>query len=114
VRTAPPARPATTPHTISQLEVAQAGAWCSNRGPGWRMEVIHADDGNIAVAFITPSSSRRQLPLFAFVLERTGKGLTLSNAATFKRIGIFQAMSSALEALAKAEGVAFVNDNAAA
>jgi hypothetical protein len=78
------------------------------------MEVIHADDGNIAVAFVTPSSSRQQLPLFAFVLERTAKGLTLSSAATFKRIGIFQNMNSALEALARAEGVAFVNDNAPA
>ncbi len=47
------------------------------------------------------------------MLERTNKGLALSNAATFKRIGTFQGMSCALEGLAKAEGVSFVNDNAA-
>jgi len=45
---------------------------------------------------------------------RTSKGLTLSSVATFKRIGIFQTVTGALEALAKAEGVVFVNENAAA
>ena len=114
VHTAPPAGPAPTPQTISQLEVALAGAWCGSRGRGWRMEVIQADDGSVALAFITPSSRRYRLPLFAFVLERTSKGLTLSSAATFKRIGTFYSMSCALEALTKAEGVSFVNDNAAA
>ena len=114
MRTAPLARPALTLQTISQLEVALAGAWCGSRGRGWRMEVIQADDGSVALAFITPSSRKHRLPLFAFVLERTSKGLVLSNAATFKRIGTFQGMSCALEGLAKAEGVSFVNDNAAA
>ena len=78
----------------------------------WRS--FQADDGNVALAFVTPSSSRQQLPLFAFLLDRTSKGLTLSNAATFKRTGIFQTLTGALEALAKAEGVVFVNENAAA
>jgi hypothetical protein len=48
------------------------------------------------------------------VLERTSKGLALSSAATFKRVGTFQGMSCVLEGLAKAEGVSFVNDNTAA
>ena len=94
--------------SITQAERTWAAAWAAQRaasqGGVWWVETHLTDEGTAWLGVVTPSSRNagRSEPGFAWVIERTGRGVELTRPRGWET-RVFRTVAEALAAIEAAE-----------
>lgn len=94
--------------SMTQVERTQAAAWAAHRavslGGLWWVETHLTDDGRAWLGVVTPSSrsAGRNEPGFAWVIERTGRGVELTRSRGWET-RTFRTVTEALASIEAAE-----------
>jgi hypothetical protein len=86
---------------FSRQEVDTAAAWSYQRGSGWTVETITADDGTTGLGVTAPGGEE-----LAFQAERVAAGVAVFEPEGWAVLGVWPALLEALEAAARTVEVA--------